>query len=428
VTNTDIQRLLDEAVATLKTTTVGYSGHSAVWRANQTTMWWKGLDKIRQARAALDPVVVPPSPPSGVAPPVAPGTGYTAPAGTVASTDAQLRSLLAGPPVTIIYAGPPTSSVIELRGHKLWADTFGRPLGASVSVAGNGSELHGFAITVTDVAQSFHGDTVHVWGTNATVTDCVLDGSFVLEHGVNTREVSGFVIERCEARRFREAGFYLVPPMEQKVADGVACSAMRRVTDLYAAGIHWPNPGSSFSSECGVWIGSPVTDGVSRIETSECGRKGLETSVNARDTLFTDIRIHGWTSGTGNCVYHEHDGYRLTFRRFHITGRRGFMCEWNESGTQPAGSNDFVWEDGLIDGTGFDAAPGFNPGGDPPGSMGWYMDEGTVGGLIRRVRFVGQTRAAVNTYKAKTPVTLADNSYAMDPGVPVLLERHLSVP
>jgi hypothetical protein len=60
VTNTDIQRLLDEAVATLKLTTVGYAGHSAVWRANQTTAWWKGLDKIRQARAALDLVVPPP--------------------------------------------------------------------------------------------------------------------------------------------------------------------------------------------------------------------------------------------------------------------------------------------------------------------------------------------------------------------------------
>jgi hypothetical protein len=63
VTNTDIQRLLDESVATLKTTTVGYSGHSAAWRANQTTAWWKGLDKIGQARAALDPVVVPTPPP-----------------------------------------------------------------------------------------------------------------------------------------------------------------------------------------------------------------------------------------------------------------------------------------------------------------------------------------------------------------------------
>jgi hypothetical protein len=67
VTNADIQRLLDEAVETLKLTTTGYAGHSAAWRANQTTAWWKGLNKIGQARASLDPVVVtPPSPPPPV--------------------------------------------------------------------------------------------------------------------------------------------------------------------------------------------------------------------------------------------------------------------------------------------------------------------------------------------------------------------------
>jgi hypothetical protein len=70
VTATEIQKLLDEGVAILKTTTVGYAGHSAGWQANQSTKWWQGLDKIAQARKALD--VVAPAP----VPLPAPTSGY----------------------------------------------------------------------------------------------------------------------------------------------------------------------------------------------------------------------------------------------------------------------------------------------------------------------------------------------------------------
>lgn len=62
--NQDAQRLIDEATATLKQTTVGYAGHSAAWRANKTTKWWQGLDKLAQARALLDPVPPPVPPPT----------------------------------------------------------------------------------------------------------------------------------------------------------------------------------------------------------------------------------------------------------------------------------------------------------------------------------------------------------------------------
>lgn len=62
MTNTEIQQLLDQAVATLKLTTVGYAGHSIAWQNNTTTNWWKGLDAIGRARAALNPPPPPPPP------------------------------------------------------------------------------------------------------------------------------------------------------------------------------------------------------------------------------------------------------------------------------------------------------------------------------------------------------------------------------
>ncbi|MBA2312749.1 MAG: hypothetical protein H0V97_08120 [Actinobacteria bacterium] len=67
MTNAEIQRLLDEAVAILKQTTVGYAKRSADWQANTTTKWWQGLDKIGQARKALDSPTPPPPPPSPAA-------------------------------------------------------------------------------------------------------------------------------------------------------------------------------------------------------------------------------------------------------------------------------------------------------------------------------------------------------------------------
>lgn len=55
MTNQEIQKLLDDSVALLKSTTVGYANHSTAWQNNPSTKWWQGLDKISQARKALNP-------------------------------------------------------------------------------------------------------------------------------------------------------------------------------------------------------------------------------------------------------------------------------------------------------------------------------------------------------------------------------------
>lgn len=55
MTNAEIQKLLDDATGLLKQTTVGYANHSAGWQANTSTKWWQALDKIAQARKALNP-------------------------------------------------------------------------------------------------------------------------------------------------------------------------------------------------------------------------------------------------------------------------------------------------------------------------------------------------------------------------------------
>lgn len=64
MTNAEIQKLLDDGVALLKQTTVGYSGHGSAWQNNTSTKWWQGLDKIAQGRKALDAAPPPPPPPT----------------------------------------------------------------------------------------------------------------------------------------------------------------------------------------------------------------------------------------------------------------------------------------------------------------------------------------------------------------------------
>jgi len=56
VTDAERQKLLAEAVAHLKLTTVGYYGHSEAWKRNKTTQWWAGLSRIEQVVRDLDPV------------------------------------------------------------------------------------------------------------------------------------------------------------------------------------------------------------------------------------------------------------------------------------------------------------------------------------------------------------------------------------
>jgi hypothetical protein len=65
LSNTDIQALLDGAVAHLKNTTVGYAGHSVAWQNRTTTEWYKGLDGIAKARAALGGTPPPSPTPTG---------------------------------------------------------------------------------------------------------------------------------------------------------------------------------------------------------------------------------------------------------------------------------------------------------------------------------------------------------------------------
>jgi len=67
LSNSDIQALLDGAVGHLKATTVGWAGHSLAWQKRTTTEWYKGLDGIAKARAALGGAPAPtPTPTSDV--------------------------------------------------------------------------------------------------------------------------------------------------------------------------------------------------------------------------------------------------------------------------------------------------------------------------------------------------------------------------
>lgn len=122
--------LIDEAISYLKQTTVGYANHKASWYADKTTNWWKGLDRLAQAKAALTPIVTPPPPPP---PPPSSSFGAQLPARLAASSSgpvivctslAELMSARSSAPLgSIITSDRP----IDLQGGTFLWDRVGDP-------------------------------------------------------------------------------------------------------------------------------------------------------------------------------------------------------------------------------------------------------------------------------------------------------------
>jgi hypothetical protein len=180
-------------------------------------------------------------------------------------------------------------------------------------------------------------------------------------------------------RHFRRYGVFVSDCCDDNWYDNVAKA--QTVSDIDVDGIHETVPGSASGlAEYGVWIGNGVVNPVERLRVEHTWWSGLWTGSSSHDTTFRDITIATVDRVGGNAVYNEHTTVRNTFERFQLGPNieDGFSCEWNYGSGAGACQNS-VFQDGTIDSH----------------SVGVYLDQGQVGNVVRRVKFLNQRCVAI---------------------------------
>jgi hypothetical protein len=365
--------------------------------------------------APTPPPPPPPTPtPTGtVALPQAPRS-YAVPAGAVSvSTSQQLVSALAGSTArdivledgTYTTTGTTPSSAYFKNGagHRLWARNLGRAvLQAALVFGGNyssgGGEAHGLSFDFSDLTKSWDGAAVGSWGvagTAAKIYDSVFEGHYALSSAIELVQVQGAVVQRVVVRHFRRQGVFVSDCCDANWYDNTAQA--QTLTDIDVDGIHEIVPGSADGvAEYGVWIGNGVVNPVERLRIEHAWWSGLWTGSSSHDTIFRDITIATVDRPNGNAIYNEHETVRDTFERFQLGPNieDGFSCEWNYGAGAGACQNN-VFQDGTIDSY----------------KVGVYLDEGQVGNIVRRVKFLNQRCAAI-VDRLGSGNSYSDNDYS----------------
>jgi hypothetical protein len=339
----------------------------------------------------------PPAPTGTVGLPAAPKS-YALPATAVAVTTSQeLVSALADTTVHDIvladgvYTTTGTSSSSSYfkaaTGHRVWARNLGGAvLQAALVFGGNygspGGEIHGLSFDFSDLGKAWDGAAFGNWGAAGVGTkiyDATFEGNYALGAAIKLVQVQGTVVQRVLVRHFRRYGLFVSDCCDDNWYDNVAKA--QTVSDVDVDGIHETVPGSASGlAEYGVWIGNGVVNPVERLRIEHAWWSGLWTGSSSHDTTFRDITIATVDRVGGNAVYSEHTTVRNTFERFQLGPNieDGFSCEWNYGSGAGACQNS-VFQDGTIDSQ----------------NVGVYLDQGQVGNVVRRVKFLNQRCAAI---------------------------------
>lgn len=409
LTDAQVQALLDEAVAIAKTTTVGYAGHSAAWRSNTTTAWYKSLAKIAAARGGLDNVVVPPPPPpppSGSNAPAAviPPSPYSLPT-NVASvrTSAELVSALAGTTRDIVLDDGvyDQATYFDCGGKRLYARHLGKAiLKAGVVFGGNnpanaGGLLQG-AVVDTVLAKTMSSSAVNLWGPGAksfSLLDTIVRGNKSVAYGANGYSPQDSVWERCE--------FYGLTDVGLRLSDNDLASAItiKRVRDILVDGVTRAVVNSSNgTAEAGAWFGHKIVEGAQRIKVRNVSWSGIETVNCCFDTTLSDLDVDmsGIPTGSRVPLYMEHFSRGCTVERFLFKGANWYSIvgEWADPGwgSKPA-AVDVTIRNGKMVG----------------GKIGVYFDYGSgPGNSVYGCEFEGQTWAAIAAYQNVSPPIIGD--------------------
>ena len=176
----------------------------------------------------------------------------------------------------------------------------------------------------------------------------------------------------------------------------------------HASGAVAFSPGNTNgTAETGLWIGHPVTNGVSRILSKNCAISPLWTGNNSWDTTFTDLDLDagGLLQNGGEGIYCEHNSYYNTYQRFRIVGAQtGVEMEYDYGTPGDEACQYPIVQDGTISTTGSTLDSGKR--------VGVMADEGTLSPTVQRVTFIGQDFAAICNYlNAGTPVN-SNNDYS----------------
>ncbi|HVF76687.1 MAG TPA: hypothetical protein VNA28_00195 [Solirubrobacteraceae bacterium] len=367
------------------------------------------------------PDLPPPDPPPPVSPakvgaielPVAPQP-YPVPAGAlVVSTPAALAAALSATTERDIVLAdgnysPPSGYFRALAAHRLYAANLGRAvLQGGLMIGGpgtgRGAEVHGLVFDVADRAKTFEGSALYIWGDGGRgtqVLDTVIHGHGVLDVGINMRAVQDIVVQRIVVRNMRRAGVLVSDCCAAGPFAGQGQAAT--ITDLDVEGVREVVPGSpNGTAEAGVWIGNPVRDPVARLHVRGAYWMGLWTGAGSRETVFRDLTIDAVGRSSSPAVYSEHRTIRNTFERFRLGPdiTAGFICEWNY-GSGPGACDGNIYQDGTVDSRG----------------AGVFFDQGSLNNVVRRVRFLNQTCAAI-VDNGGTTNTSSDNDVAgLGPG------------
>ena len=341
---------------------------------------------------AATPTPPPPPPPpqtgGGVAAPAQPPAAYAVPAGAVTvTTSADLVSALAaGAPQNIVLASgvyDNASAFTNANGHHLYSASLGGAvLRAGLVMGGNfgpgAGSVQGVAFDVSDSGKTLLNSVIHVWGPGGRGTrilDTTFNGNNIVGSAILARQPEGLVVQRVRVRNFRVNGI----TVDANVQNMVLVTPVL-LEDLDVANVSFAVPKSSNgTAEACVWLGNTGT--VRRALIRNCAWQGLWTGTADAGSTHEDLDIDGTPTG----VYIEHFTTGSTFQRLSIgtSVSTGVNCEWADPtwGSRPA-CVDNVIQDSTIRSS----------------YAGVFMDQGTTRTTVRRVTFIGQTKAAIVDY------------------------------
>jgi len=344
----------------------------------------------------------------GVAGPVAPAS-YVVPVGAVrvSSSAGLIAALQQSVARDIVLAAGVYDSAAPFQngsGHRIYSETLGGAvLKAGLVIGGNfgGGDglVRGVAFDVVDPSKTFQSSMVNTWGSagrGAKVLDATFDGHGVVSAGVLARQPDGLVVQRVIVERVTDYGVFFQVPYPGYYSFVAATPTL--VEDAVITGVYRASRGSANgTAEAGIWAGNNST--VRRVQVRDTGWMGIWTGGDCNDALFEDLEIgniHGNAPGygpIGTGIYLEHYTRRTVFRRFQISGvyEAGIKTEWADpayAGTNPipgeslGASHANLFEDGeissVVDGV-------------------FFAD--STGDTIRRVKFIGQTKAAIRDFR-----------------------------
>ena len=197
----------------------------------------------------------------------------------------------------------------------------------------------------------------------------VMDGGGTQSSAIFDRSVSGVTRKKLDIRNYREYGYGLMAWPAQ------TSTGRATIEDIVTNNIG-QNKAMDGTGEAGLWIGQ--TADVRRFVCRNSHWMGLWTGARCNNSLFEDFELLDMPH-VG--LYVEHVTSNTIFRRGRIVSQAtGINVEWWYGGE---GSHNLVFEDLDI----------YCPVGSHWTHSGMFLDAGTYGCTIRRVRFWGPGNA-----------------------------------